>query len=310
MREIIIALGGGGVRGIAHIGAIRCLQDNGFKIRGVAGTSAGGLVGSVFAAGFSTAEIEKAAYSLSRNNWYRRQPQDRPSLLGVSGISNKLLEMLGDKNIEDFDIPFVATAVSLSSGNEIILNKGKAVDAVLATIAIPGVLPIREVGGKVLMDGGVLDPVPVIAARRLNPSLPIIAIVLHKKSKEYDPDNLPLPFPVPGPSSVIDRLSKIRLVEALKIFARSVEITTEKLSELRLILDKPDVIIRPMVGNYNLLDKVDPDKLIKEGEIATLTALPEIEKACSRMSTIKRRLRYGSSTHNIRGHWEETSDLE
>ncbi len=310
MMDIVIALGGGGVRGIAHIGVIRCLQENGFKICGVAGTSAGGLVGSVFAAGFSTQEIESAARNLNTARSFRRNPEDKPSLLGVSGISNMLFEMLGDKKIEDFDIPFVATAVSLRNGNEIVLNKGKAVDAVLATIAVPGVLPIHEVGGKVLMDGGVLDPVPVTSARWLNPSLPIVAVVLHQKSKEYDPDNLPLPFAVPGPSSVIERLSKVRLVEALKIFARSVEITTEKLSELRLIIDKPDVIIRPSVGNYNLLDKVDPDKLIKKGKIATLAALPEIEKACSSMSTIKRRLRYGSSPRNIRGHWEEISDLE
>lgn len=295
IKEVALALGGGGIRGIAHIGVIRCLEDHGYVIKAVAGTSAGGLVGSVYAAGYSTQEIEKAARNLSKNPSFKRTSHDKPSLLGVSGITKMLLDMLGETNIEDFPIPFVATAVSLSSGHEIMLNKGKAVDAVLATIAIPGILPVQEIDGKILMDGGVLDPVPVKAVRGLDPSLPILAVILYQKPTDHKDSLVPLPFTNVFPSTVIEQISKLRLVEALKIFARSVEVATQKLSEFSLIMDKPDVVIAPQVGHYALLDQVDPDALIEEGYRATLAVLPKVEKACSGLKSLQRRIRYGAS---------------
>lgn len=226
-----------------------------------------------------------------------------PSLLGVSGITKMLLSMLGDKKIEDFPIPFVATAVSVNSGKEIILNKGKAVDAVLSTIAIPGILPVQEIGGKILMDGGVLDPVPVKAARWLDPSLPIVAVVLHDKPENFNIKDAPIPLSEVIPSSVIGQISKLRVVEALIIFSRSVEVSTERLSELNLILDKPNIIVRPQVGHYNLLDKVDPDALINAGIQAIRPHIKQLEKACASHQALKRRLRFWSTSSRPRD-WE------
>lgn len=291
-KDISVALGGGGIRGIAHIGVIRVLQDHGFNIKAMAGTSAGGIFGAAFAAGFSPKEVEEIAAKFSENPSFRRQSSDRPSLLGVDGVHKILLELLGDKRIEDLQIPFVTTAVSIESGQEILIHNGKAVDAVLATIAIPGILPSHELGGKVLMDGGVLDPVPVKAARWLDPSLPVVAVVLHKKPSNDDQSGSRLPFPIPGPSSIVEQITKLRLVEALNIFSRSVEVSTNRLSELNLVIDQPDITISPLVGHYNLLDKVNAADLIKAGEEAALQALPELEKACSRTQSLKRTMKY------------------
>lgn len=292
MKEIALALGGGGIRGIAHIGVIRCLEAHGFSIRAIAGTSAGGLVGTAFAAGYSTAEIEAAARELSLHPNFKRSPHDKPSLIGAAGITKLLIEMLGEKKIEEFPIPFVATAVSVKTGEEIFLNKGKAVDAVLSTIAIPGILPIQEIDGTMLMDGGVLDPVPVSAARWLNPNLPIVAVILHDKQIAQLPDRVPLPIPEVIPTPIVEQLSKLRVVEAMKIFTRSVEVCTQRLSELNLILDKPDIIVRPKVGQFNLFEKVDPKELIEKGEEAMLPLLEKAEKACEFYHSLVRRMRY------------------
>jgi len=84
--EISLALGGGGIRGVAHIGVLRSLESHGFKIRAIAGTSAGGLVGAVYAAGFNTEEIEETVNELDRNRFFSRHLNEQPSLLGLSSI--------------------------------------------------------------------------------------------------------------------------------------------------------------------------------------------------------------------------------
>jgi NTE family protein len=293
VKDITLALGGGGIRGVAHIGVVRVLVSHGFKIKAIAGTSAGGIFGAAYAAGFNSQEIEELAKNFAENPRFKRHSSDRPSLLGVDGIYKILAELLGKKTIEELPVPFVTTAVSIDAGKEIIISKGKVVDAVLATIAIPGVLPSQEIGGKILMDGGVLDPVPVKAARWLIPSLPVVAVVLHKKPENFQDSSKHLPFTIPIPSTIIEQITKLRLVEALTIFTRSVEVSSNRLSDLNLIIDQPDVTIAPLVGQYNLLDKVNASDLIHAGEIAAELMIPQLEKACRNSQLIRRRLKYG-----------------
>jgi NTE family protein len=293
VKDITLALGGGGIRGVAHIGVVRVLESHGFKIKAIAGTSAGGIFGAAYAAGFNSQEIEELAKNFAENPRFKRHSSDRPSLLGVDGIYKILAELLGKKTIEELPVPFVTTAVSIDAGKEIIISKGKVVDAVLATIAIPGVLPSQEIGGKILMDGGVLDPVPVKAARWLIPSLPVVAVVLHKKPENFQDSSKHLPFTIPIPSTIIEQITKLRLVEALTIFTRSAEVSSNRLSDLNLIIDQPDVTIAPLVGQYNLLDKVNASDLIHAGEIAAELMIPQLEKACRNSQLIRRRLKYG-----------------
>jgi len=193
--EITLALGGGGIRGVAHIGVLRALESNGFKIRAIAGTSAGGLVGAVYAAGFNTTKIEETVNEFDQNRSFSRRMNEQPSLLGLSSVANKLSKLLADRTFEDLVVPFAATAVSLHSGKEIILRKGKVIDAVLATIAVPGLFPSKEIGGRVLIDGGVLDPVPVQVARWMRPDLPVVAVMLHKPPEDWSGKGSTLPLP-------------------------------------------------------------------------------------------------------------------
>lgn len=290
--EISLALGGGGVRGVAHIGVLRALEQHGFEIKAIAGTSAGGLVGGVYAAGFSTDELESAVIEMDKNRSFDRGDDDHPSLLGLSGIANKLTELLGDRTFDELVIPFAATAVSLHSGKEIILREGKVIEAVLATIAIPGVFPSQEIGGRVLIDGGVLDPVPVQVARWMRPDLPVVAVMLHRVPKGWDSENMVFPIPIPGPTSIVERLTKLRPVQAFKIFSRSIDVSSKHLTELSMKLYKPEVIIAPEVGHIGILQNINTQEIIQIGMDATEQTLNRIKEEANWIKKIQRQVKH------------------
>jgi NTE family protein len=305
--EVTLALGGGGVRGVAHIGVLRALENHDFKIKAIAGTSAGGLVGAVYAAGFTTEEVEDAIKEMDSHRSFQRKQDDRPSLLGMSGITRKLTEFLADRTFDELKIPFAATAVSLHTGKEIILRKGKVIDAVKATIAIPGVFPSQEIGGRVLIDGGVLDPVPVQVARWMRPELPVVAVILHKLPDDCD-DDLPMPIAIPGPSSVVERLSKLRPVQAFKIFTRSIEVTSKHLSELSMKLYKPEVMIAPPVGNIGILQEIDIEKTIQIGMDATEKSITAIKSEANWAKRIQRKVKHSINPEPHPDFWENIEE--
>jgi len=306
--EISLALGGGGVRGIAHIGVLRTLENHGFKIKAIAGTSAGGLVGAVYAAGYSTEKIEKAFKEVDQERSFSRQPDDGPSLLGLDSIANKLSELLGELTFNELKIPFAATAVSLYSGKEVILQKGKVTKAVMATIAVPGVFPIQKIGGRVLVDGGVMDPVPVQVARWMRPDLPVVAVMLHKTPEGWSGKDEPLPMPLPGPTSIIEYLSKLRPVQAFKIFSRSIEVSSKHLTELSMKVYQPEVIIAPRVGHIGILQNINIGELIAQGITATEKTLEKIKAEANWMKKIQRSVKHKILPDPTPDVWENIDD--
>ncbi len=289
MKEITLALGGGGVKGYAHLGVLRALEREGFQVRAVAGTSAGGLIGSLYAFGYSPDEIQVRIDSLDRNILFARQPGDCPSWLGVSGVRQMLEDALGDCNFEDLHRPFAVTAVDLNTAERVVLRSGRVLDAVLATIAVPGVFPAVELNQRTLVDGGVLDPVPVGLARALAPGLPVAAVVLSPPIDEWDGPQQPrLLNSLPVLSKYITRF---RFSQALNIFMRSIDIGGALLTEVLLEMEKPDVLIRPNVRHIGMLDDVDVAAVAQLGERAAQQMLPDLERAVSWQGSILRRLR-------------------
>lgn len=280
MEEIALALGGGGIKGVAHLGVIFRLMEAGFKIRAIAGTSAGGVVGAVVAAGAEKSEILEAVSALNTTHFFSRQHDDGPSLLGLSGLVKLLSPFLKDKSFDDLKIPFAVTAVDMISKQEYILKRGSVIDAVLATSSIPGVFPPIRIGKTELVDGGVLDPVPVGVARWLAPKLPVVAVCLSpipEKWSELPEINVPVETKIPGP--IMQRIANLRIGQAIRIYVDSMDITSRMITELRLQVEKPDVVIRPDVMKFGYLDQADPDELIKIGIDAIDKALPEIQES-------------------------------
>jgi len=286
--EISLALGGGGVKGNAHIGVLRVLEREGFRIRALAGTSAGGLWGCFYAAGLSPDEIEEGMNRLNPDTIYHRQTGDGPAMLGLAGIRTLLRYYLGDTTFDELRIPFAVTAVNLETAKQVILRSGRVADAVLATIAVPGVFPPVEWQGQTLIDGGVLDPVPVRLARQLAPGLPVAAVVLSPPLEHWE--NAPVPRLLNSLPFLSTYIARLRIAQALNIFMRSIDIGGASHTELRLKLDQPDVLIRPKVPHVGLLDRVDVHEVALLGEEATLEVLPDLHRVTSWRGWLSRRV--------------------
>ena len=286
--DIALALGGGGARGNAHIGVLRVLEKEGFRIRAVAGTSAGGLAAVFYAAGFSPDEIETLFAEVDQQRLYGRSSEDGPALLGLSGAREWLREHLGERRFADLNIPCAVTAVDIDRPREIILEKGSVVEALLATIAVPGIFPPYQLNDTRLVDGGVLDPVPVSVARSLAPGLPVVAVVL-TRNMGMPARAWSVPMKVPLPPRIKNQLSRLRYAQAFNLFMESVDIGGRAVAELRLKIDKPEVIIRPDVGDIDILEEVDVHEVAKRGEEAALASLPELRKAVSWQGRLRRK---------------------
>ena len=295
-KNIVLALGGGGVRGIAHLGAVQCLLDNEYKFDGIAGTSAGGMFGAPLVAQVPPREILSAVIDFFKSPNFRRTSSDSASLIGTRGIEHVLAKFIEGKTFEDLPIKFAVTSVSLKTGEEVIISEGDVIQAVLATIAIPGVFPTR--GEEVLADGGVSDPVPVEAARALNPSVPVVAVPLHTKPAGFSPMQTNVFVVEQLPEAIVDRLSRTRIVESLRNLNVGVELGSDRLAELNLEISKPDVIVRPVVGHIGTLQKVDPPVLFDEGYRAMQIQLPALADALSFLKTVKRISKYKTAEPN------------
>jgi NTE family protein len=164
---VSLVLGSGGARGLAHIGVIAWLEENGYHIRSIAGSSMGALVGGIYAAG----ELEV----------YRRwvsalELVDVLRLLDLSfggaglikgeRLMGVLRDLIGDRDIEDLPLPFTAVATELDTGREVWLDRGSLFDAIRASIAIPTIFTPQEIGGRRLVDGGLVNPIPIAPTLR------------------------------------------------------------------------------------------------------------------------------------------------
>ena len=291
--EISLALGGGGAKGNAHIGVLRRLEKEGYKIRSVAGTSFGGIVGALYALGYSPKEIQAIFEATDQKALYGRDHEDGPSLLGLAGARQLLERVIGGKTFADTRIPCALTSVDIDSGTEVILDDGSLKEAVLATIALPGIFPVQRIGEWNLVDGGVLNPVPVSVARSLSPNLPVVAVILNDPiDKPLNPYSLPVPSIVP--KVFVERISRISLAQSLDIFLRSVDASSRYVAHLRLQVDKPEVIIRPDVHHINLLDNVTIEEVAKLGEEALEKALPDLKRETAWLARLNRRV-FGSN---------------
>jgi NTE family protein len=287
--DISLALGGGGAKGNAHIGIIRRLEKEGFRIRAVAGTSFGGIVAALYASGKTPDQIEELFAGVDQSRLYGHAAGDGPSLLGLAGASKLFDEVFGAAAFNDLPLPCALTGVDLKSAREVILTEGSVRDAVLATIALPGIFPPRRIQDWELVDGGTLDPVPVSVARMLAPNLPVVAVVL--TSPVGEPTRT-LEVNIPYlPTILARRLTHLRPAQAFDIFLRSVDIGSRLMTELRLEKDDPEIIIRPAVAHIQLLDKVDVHEVAKLGEDAVDAVLPELRRVTAWPARLMRTFR-------------------
>lgn len=269
--DVALALGGGGVKCFAQLGVLAALEEGGYRVRAVAATSAGGLVGAGCAAGHGVPALAEALSAAHARAVARRARRGDALLDGRAG--HELIDRLvGRRTFADLRLPLALTVAELGTGAPRVLDRGPVAPALRAAIAVPGLFEPQRLSGVWLIDGGAVDPVPVRAARRLAPDLPIVAVVLTPSLSDGGThpvtarlDALP----------VVRRLRGLRLVRAFEVFVRAADISHRALLESRLELDRPEIVVRPPVLHLDLFGAVDVAAVIAEGHRAARAALGE-----------------------------------
>ncbi len=253
--KIALVLGAGASRGFAHIGVLKILESNKIPIHMIVGTSAGSFVGSLYAYGFDAYRLQTMAFSIQRDDIVDLTIPDNGFVKGEK-LENYVNWALRDTPIEKLQIPFYAVATNIQTGEEVVFGSGNTGTAVRASCSIPGIFrPVRLSEGT-YVDGGVVSPLAIDAARRYGADV-VIAVDISSS-----PANL-------SPRSTIEAI------------LQSIDIMHAKISQMQM--GKADVIIRPNVGHIGAADFSKRHEAILEGEKATLSALPAINQVISRM---------------------------
>jgi NTE family protein len=270
-RKIGLVLSGGGARALAHIGVLKVLEQARINISALTGTSMGGLVAAAYAAGYSPAELEERALRFASLRELMKlidlTPQRRGLLEGQK-VRNFIQEWLGEQlTFDALRVPTVLTAVDLLSGKEILMSSGPLLPAVFATIAMPGIFKPVEEGGRVLVDGGVLDNLPVLAARQMEVDC-MIAVDVHlcpQNENCWDGPNHHLHWPIPLPEFFTD-FYVAELIMVAELTKRHVE------------LARPELIIQPRIPPdiSMLIGFHRAGEIIQAGEIAAQENLDAI----------------------------------
>lgn len=189
--RVALALGSGGARGYAHIGAIQVIEERGLEIVGVAGASMGALVGGVYAAG-KLEPYTQWALSLSQMDVVRLLDVSvsAPGAIHAERILSKMRDILGEVSIEDLPIPFTAVATDLAAGRAVWFQRGPVDAAIRASIAIPGVITPVVLNGRVLTDGGTLSPLPIAPTVGMHADLTIgVSLAGEDGGRPHSPEN-------------------------------------------------------------------------------------------------------------------------
>ncbi len=188
---LVLALGAGGARGLAHIGVLEVLAEHGLTVRAIAGSSIGAQIGALYARHGDVRLLSEVALGV---DWKRTVQLFFPDsanggVCSGRNITTFLEEHLGSANIEDLAIAFLAIATDLQSGEEVVLRRGSAVNAVRASLSLPGLLAPHPWEGRMLIDGGVVNPVPFdIAAESFGE--PVVAVAVHQGARSLSPTEM------------------------------------------------------------------------------------------------------------------------
>ncbi|MHC4822448.1 MAG: patatin-like phospholipase family protein [Planctomycetota bacterium] len=285
--EVVLALGGGAARGLAHIGIIRVLEEHGVVVRGVAGTSIGAIVGGLYSAD-KLDTFETFVRKMDAKGMLRMLDPiiPRSGLLGGGRVMRKLEEFVGETQIEDTGLPFCAIATDLESGIEVVLRDGSLVDAIRASFAIPGVFTPVQVDGYWLVDGGVSTPVPIRAARSLFPGLPVIAVNLNNIDMVFEGEKEALEArrsnADPGADKEAGRIERLlrrmgsdkdRRPGLLSSISDSLTHMEHRISRFQIAAEDPDLLLEPAVFGVGVFDFHRAAPIIEAGEDCTHQAI-------------------------------------
>lgn len=232
-----LALGGGGALGLAHVGVLKALEEYNIYPSVISGNSAGALVGGLYVSGKSVQELIDLSQELGTNMLDKIRMPLKGGLIKSRRIHETLLDILGDKKLEDCDIPFYAATVDLNSGISYYINRGRIADAIFASICVPGVFQPFQANGLHLVDGGVRDTIPLRALKSHRLTLRIGVGILKASLKDTSPEYLDI-----SPDAKNEANTEVP-GGMLKILSRSMAIMSTESAFREFSARKPDLAI-------------------------------------------------------------------
>jgi NTE family protein len=253
MRQPVIglALGSGGARGFAHLGVIKVLKEEGINVDVIAGSSMGALVGCFYGAGLDVDRLYKLAGAFKRK-YYLDFTVPKMGFLAGKKLKELIRLFTHGKNLEDLDIPVRVVATDLKAGEKVVFSKGPIADAVRASISIPGIFTPEKLEDRLLVDGGVIDRVPVSVVEEMGADL-IIAVDVSRVKTSSD------------------------ITSIFDVIMQSLDIMQMELVSNREIAS--DIMIRPHVEMYSSRAFTNIEDIIRIGEEEARKQIPRIKEA-------------------------------
>jgi len=267
-RKIGIALSGGAARGLSHIGVLQVLEEVGVKIDAVAGCSMGAIVGALYSTGWDLKEIEKYIASTDWKNFlmFSMMSLTRAGLVNDKKVDDILKKFLGDIKFSDCKKQFCCVAADLITGRKVVLNEGIVRDAVRASISVPGVFPPVPRNSELLVDGGVIEPLPTEAIKMLDANYIIASSIVFEGNK---------------PEGNIKKPGRLRSAENKKLSLQAIIDKSLNMVHSQMVksyLNEAQIIIEPRIGDFGFFDFSKGKEIIAAGRLAAIEKIPEIKK--------------------------------
>lgn len=253
--KIALVLGAGVSKGFAHIGVLKILESNKIPIHMIVGTSVGSAVGSLYAYGYNAFQLQKMSFSIEKGDILDLTIPDNGFIKGEK-LEEFINKTLKNTPMEKLKIPFYAVATEIKDGQEVVFGKGNTGQAVRASCSIPGIFRPVKIVDKMYVDGGVVSPVAVDAARRFGADI-VIAVDISTGVERTQPEN------------------------TIETILQSLNVMYSKLASIQLC--NADVVIKPKVGHIGSTDFSKRHEAILEGEKAAIEALPQIMQIITRL---------------------------
>lgn len=301
-RKVGLALSGGAARGLSHIGVLEVIEGLGIKPDAIAGTSMGAIVGAFYCSGITLEEIKSYVKSMNWKSFllFSDIVLSRTGIINGKKVEEVLEKFLGKKTFSSCRIPFCCVAVDLVKREKVILSEGKLIDAVRASISIPGFFSTVCMGDRILVDGGLIEPLPTEAIRTMNINFTIASSVKFEKDRDKYIKFLSgdIDYRKDDNGGLSDMSKNTGKTTGNKIFTvkRKSEPVREHLEVLSVkrVLDtsfnimhreliknyikNADILIEPEVGDYAFFDLMHGSQIIQRGREAAREKIPEIRK--------------------------------
>ena len=289
-QPISLVLSGGAARGIAHIGVIEELEKQGFEIKSIAGNSMGAFIAAMYAMD-KLQEYKEWVLTLDKVDVFKLIDFTFSSQGLIKGdrVFNKMKTFFPDKNIEDLKIPYVAVAADITNMNEVVFTEGSIYDAVRASVSIPTVFTPTKKGKAMLVDGGVVNPIPINRVKRIegdilvasyvNANIPYDKPEITKEDEERK-DSVYKQKIIEFKNKLNDILPKNRK-EHLNYFTllnKSIGLLTHHLSQMNIDKYKPDILINISRHSGGTFDFFKAEELIETGRLAARKNIEKYKK--------------------------------